>query len=212
MGVDLTAAEVARRNLDGADGVQIREGDLLGDLSALGQFDFIYCQEVLHHTGDPEGALQNLAGRLLPGGELAIYVYRRKAPVREFADDYVRDQISGLPYEQAMVECRGIAQLGKELADVGATVSVPQIDVLGIEAGEYDVQRLVYHFMLKCFWNDDLDAEANAAINYDWYHPQLSSRHTVEECRQWFARAGLEVTWENLDPYGITMRGTRPAG
>jgi SAM-dependent methyltransferase len=210
--VDLAAADVARQNLEGADRVSVHACDLLGDLSALGEFDFIYCQEVLHHTGDPEGALHNLVARLLPGGEIAIYVYRRKAPVREFADDYVRGRISGLSYEQAMVECRGIAELGRQLANVGATVTVPQIDVLGIEAGEYDVQRLVYHFMLKCFWNDDLDAEANAAINFDWYHPQLSSRHTVEECRDWFARAGLEVTWEHVDPYGITMRGTLPTG
>jgi len=208
--VDLTAADVARENLDGAELITVHEADLLGDLSALGDFDFIYCQEVLHHTGDPEGALRNLATRLAPNGEIAIYVYRRKAPIREFADDHVRDRMSGLSYEEAMVQCRAIAELGKELADLGATVTVPEIDVLGIEAGEYDVQRLLYHFFLKCFWNDDLDAEANAAINFDWYRPQLSSRHTVEECREWFARAGMDITWEHLDHYGITMRACRP--
>src|SRR5215216_2100834 len=31
-----------------------------------------------------------------------------------------------------------------------------------------------------------------------------------EECREWFARAGLEVTWEHVHHYGITMRGRRP--
>jgi SAM-dependent methyltransferase len=207
VGFDLTAADVARANLAGLEGVTVLEGDILGDLSGLGSFDFIYCQEVLHHTGDPEGGLRNLATLLEPGGEIAIYVYRRKAPIREFADDYVRDQISALPYEDAMVECRGIAELGRALAEVGATVTVPQIDVLGIEAGEYDVQRLVYHHLLKCFWNDELDAEANAAINFDWYHPQVSTRHTVDECRAWFRAAGLDVIWEHVDPYGITMRG-----
>ena len=94
--VDLTAADVARENLAGLDRISVHDGDLLGDLSALGEFDFIYCQEVLHHTSDPGGALHNLSARLAPHGEIAIYVYRRKAPIREFADDYVRDQISGL--------------------------------------------------------------------------------------------------------------------
>jgi SAM-dependent methyltransferase len=200
---------VARTNLEGAERVTIHELDLLGDLSQLGSFDFVYCQEVLHHTADPEAGLLNLAGLLEHGGELAIYVYRRKAPVREFTDDYVRERLSALSYEDAMEQCRRIAELGRELSALGATVTVPDIEGLGIEAGEYDVQRLVYHFFMKCFWNDELDAEANAAINFDWYHPQLCSRHSLEECRDWFARAGLEVTWEHVDHYGITVRGRR---
>jgi hypothetical protein len=32
--------------------------------------------------------------------------------------------------------------------------------VLGIDEGEYDVQRLIYHHFMKWFWNDELDAEA----------------------------------------------------
>lgn len=208
---DLTAADVARANLDGAERVTVLEGDLLGDLSGLGSFDFVYCQEVLHHTEDPERAFRNLTGLLAPDGEIAIYVYRRKAPVREFTDDYVRDRISELDYDEAMEQCRAIAELGRALAELGVTVRVPAIEVLGMEAGEYDVQRLVYHHFMKCFWNDELDREGNAAVNFDWYHPQLSSRHTLEECRGWFANAGLELRHELQDPYGITMRAIRRA-
>jgi SAM-dependent methyltransferase len=211
VGVDLNAADVARDNLADLPNVSAREGDVLGDLSELGEFDFIYCQEVLHHTGDPEGGLRNLASLLAPGGEIAIYVYRRKAPVREFTDDYLRDRISELSYEEAMEVCRKIAELGRALGDLNATVRVPAIEPLEIEEGEYDVQRLVYHFFMKCFWNDELDPDANAAVNYDWYHPELSSRHTAEEVREWFSVAGLEVVHEEVDHYGITMRGLRPA-
>lgn len=204
---DLTAAEIARANLQGAERVTVLEGDLNGDLSGLGNFDFIYCQEVLHHTPDPKAGFGNLRQLLVPGGEVAIYVYRRKAPIREFTDDHVRDQISGLDYEQAMEQCRRISALGQALSTLDATVRTPAIDVLGIEEGEYDVQRLIYHFFMKCFWSEELTAEANAAINYDWYHPQLCSRHTVVECREWFSGAGLDITWEHVDHYGITMRG-----
>jgi SAM-dependent methyltransferase len=208
--VDLTAADVARENLGGLPNVSVLEGDMLGDLSPLGEFDFIYCQEVLHHTGDPEGGLHNLTSCLTPGGEIAIYVYRRKAPVREFTDDYLRERLSSLPYEEAMEVCRNIAELGRALADLRASVRVPAIEQLEIEEGEYDVQRLVYHFFMKCFWNNELDPEANAAINYDWYHPEVSSRHTAEEVRGWFTAAGLEIVHEQVDNYGITMRGARP--
>ncbi len=208
-GVDLTAADVARENLAGAPGVAIHEGDLLGDLTGLGTFDFIYCQEVLHHTSDPAAAFANVASLLAPGGEYAVYVYRQKAPVREFTDDHVRDAIAGLPYEEAMEVSRRIAAVGRELAGLRAEITVPEIAQLGIEAGTYDVQRFVYHFFMKCFWSDELDAEANAAINYDWYHPQDCSRHTLPEVLDWYAAAGLDVVHHHVDPYGITVRGRR---
>lgn len=209
VGVDLTAADVARDNLADLHNVTIHDGNLLDDLSGLGSFDFIYCQEVLHHTGDPEGGLRNLATLLAPGGEIAIYVYCRKAPVREFTDDYLGERISSLDYDEAMKACKAISEFGHSLADLGVEVEVPEIELLGIESGTYDVQRLVYHFFMKCFWSDELDAEGNAAINYDWYHPQLSSRHEPDEVRGWFAGAGLKLVQEHVDEYGITMRGRR---
>jgi SAM-dependent methyltransferase len=207
VGLDLTASDVARENLAPMANVTVEEGDVLGDLSEFGSFDFIYCQEVLQHTPDPKGGLANLASRLAPGGEVAIYVYVRKPPVREFTDEFLREQISHLDYEEAMEVSRKITELGHALADVDATVSVPAIEQLGIEEGEYQVHRLLYHFFMKCFWNDELDAEGNALINYDWYHPQISSSHTPEQVRGWFADAGLEVVHEYTDHHGITMRG-----
>jgi len=211
VGVDLTAWDVAAANLSGVPNASFAEADLLGDLSGLGRFDFVYCQEVLHHTGDPAGAFANLAERLTPGGEIAIYVYREKAPLREFADDHVREAIAGLPYEQAMEVSARIAEVGRALAALDAKITVPAIEQLGIAGGEYDVQRFVYHHFLKCFWSDELDARANASINYDWYHPQDCTRHRIDEVLGWFAAAGLEVVHEYEDEYGITVRGRSAA-
>ena len=209
VGIDLVAAEVAKRNLARYDNVDVRQADLLGDLSGLGRFDFIYCQEVLHHTADPERAFRNVCGLLEKGGEIAIYVYKRKAPAREFVDDYVRSRIADLPYDQALKVCEEITALGKALADLRLQVDIPAVSTLDIPAGRYDLQRFIYHFFMKCFWNPDLAFHENAVINYDWYHPQLCSRHTPQEVRQWFERAGLRVVHECVDFYGITMRGCR---
>ena len=205
--IDLVAAEVASRNLSTYLNIEVREGDLLSNLSSLGRFDFIYCQEVLHHTADPQRAFTNVCSLLEPGGEIAIYVYKRKAPVREFVDDYVRGKIAPLNYEEAIKASRDITELGRILAELNCKVQVPGVPVLGIEAGEYDLQRFLYHFFMKCFWNPSLSYDENVAINYDWYHPQLCSRHTTDEVRHWFERAGLMVAHEYVDFYGITMRG-----
>lgn len=209
VGIDLTAAHVARENLAGLDRVSVFPRDLLGKLDDLGVFDFIYCQEVLHHTTDPKQAFLNLCGRLSPEGEIAIYVYKEKAPLREHADDYVRDRISGLPYEQAMAAMREVTEFGRILSELDTKITVPDVSVLGIKAGEYEVQRLLYHYFLKCFWNPALGYEENVAINYDWYHPQLCTRHTLAEVETWFADANLKVIHRCVDHYGITVRGLR---
>jgi SAM-dependent methyltransferase len=207
--IDLVAAEVARKNLSGYRNIEVREGDLLGNLSSLGRFNFIYCQEVLHHTQDPEGAFRNVSSLLEPGGEIAIYVYKRKAPAREYVDDYVRDRIAPLAYEDAIKVSKEITEFGRILSESNCTINVPPVSVLGIEAGEYDLQRFIYHFFMKCFWNPSLSYEDNVAINYDWYHPQLCSRHTFDEVREWFERATLTIVHEFVDFYGITIRGRR---
>jgi len=207
--IDLVAADIARRNLAQYANIEVRPADLMANLSNLGWFDFIYCQEVLHHTSDPPRAFHNLCSLLAPNGEIAIYVYRRKAPVREFVDDYVRSRIAALPYEDAMKACQQITALGKALADLKLEIDAPAVDALEIPAGRYTVQRFVYHFFMKCFWNDTMSFQDNTVINYDWYHPQLCSRHTVEEIRDWFTKAGLRILHEHVDFYGITMRGAR---
>jgi SAM-dependent methyltransferase len=207
VGIDLVAAEIARENLAGAENVRFEQRNLMENLSSLGRFDFIYCQEVLHHTPDPVRGFNNLAALLLPGGELAVYVYKQKAPVREFVDDYIRDRIADMPYEKAREISAQITELGRVLAESGGKVVVGALPILGIEAGEYDVQRLLYHFFMKCYWNPQLSVEENIAINYDWYHPQLCSRHTLPEVAKWFRDAGLEIVHEHVDYYGITVRG-----
>ena len=207
VGIDLTAADVAAQNLSGYKNVNFYKKNLLDDLADLGKFDLIYCQEVLHHTGDARKGFDNLVKILKRDGEIAIYVYKQKAPAREFVDDYVREKLKDLDYEKAMVQCRQLTELGKALSKQNIKLNIPAVDVLQIPAGEYDLQRFVYHFFAKIFWNNEFNFEDNAVINYDWYHPQDCTRHTAEEVRAWFKENNLKITHEFVDFYGITMRG-----
>lgn len=209
IGIDLTAHDVAAENLSGYSNVKFYEKNLLHNLEDLGRFDFIYCQEVLHHTGNAEKGFDNLVEILEQGGEIAIYVYKKKAPLREFADDFIRDRIKSMPYEDAMKHCRQITELGRVLSNSELKITVPDVEILEIKAGEYDVQRFVYHFFAKCFWNQEFSFEENAVINYDWYHPQDCTRHTMDEVLGWFAKNRLKVVHSFEDFYGITVRGVK---
>lgn len=209
VGIDLTAADVAEENLAEYKNVKFYTKNLQDDLKDLGTFDFIYCQEVLHHTGNAAKGFDNLAAIVEKGGEIAIYVYKQKAPVREFVDDYIREKLKHMSYEEAMVHCRQITELGKALSEQNIKLQIPAVDTLEIPAGEYDLQRFVYHFFAKIFWNNEFNFEDNAVINYDWYHPQDCTRHTIEEVRGWFNKNGLTITHEFVDFYGITVRGKK---
>jgi SAM-dependent methyltransferase len=207
VGVDLTAADVAAENLRDSKNVKFFTKNLLDDLQDLGKFDYIYCQEVLHHTGNARQGFDNLVKLLDKGGEIAIYVYKQKAPVREFVDDYVREKIKGMNYEEAMSHCRQITELGKILSGQNIKLQIPAVDILQIEKGEYDLQRFIYHFFAKIFWNNEFSFEDNAVINYDWYHPQDCTRHTIEEVKEWFTENNLAIVHEFVDHYGITVTG-----
>ena len=190
VGIDLTAADVAAKNLEAYKNVNFYTKNLQDDLSELGKFDYIYCQEVLHHTGNARKGFDNLVQLLEKDGEIAIYVYKQKAPAREFVDDYVREKIAGMDYETAMAQCSQITELGKALSDQNIKLQIPAVDVLQIPAGEYDLQRFIYHFFAKIFWNNEFNFKDNAVINYDWYHPQDCTRHTIEEVRDWLHKTG----------------------
>lgn len=212
VGVDVAPVEIARGNLKKYkldQNTKFSQADLMKSLKKLGQFDFIYSQEVLHHTKNPQKAFNNLVDILLPKGEIAIYVYKKKAPVREFVDDYIREKISKLPYSQAMKVCREITELGKVLSETKTKIKVPKVKVLEIDEGVLDFQRFIYHYFMKCFWNPDLSFEANTAINFDWYHPQICKRYDLEEIEEWFKAANLKITQTCVDHYGITVRGKK---
>lgn len=210
VGIDFSSWKVAKENLEPKyNHVKIYEANLREKIGHIGKFDYIYCQEVLHHTGDAEASFYNLVDILDNNGEIAIYVYKKKAPTREFVDDYIRDRIKSLSYDEAMKVSEKISDLGKELSSIQQKITVPDIEVLGIEAGEYTVQRFIYHYFMKCFWNDGLSHHENTVINYDWYHPEDCTRHTLEEVKNWYKKANLTVTHEVVDHYGITVRGTK---
>jgi SAM-dependent methyltransferase len=209
IGIDLVAHEIAAKNLEGVPRCSFLFGDLLGDLETLGKFDLIYCQEVLHHTSNPRMAFRNLVTLLSPGGEIAIYVYKKKAVLREYSDDFIREQISNLTYEESRTVIGEITNFAKEMSKLDNKISIPALNVLGIKEQSLTLQRFIYNNVFKNFWSDELSYEENFSINFDWYHPDLCSRHTLEEVINWFKEENLLLLHTEEDDFGITARGLR---
>ena len=205
--VDEAASHARTR---GAANVQFVQADLMAAPFPEGSFDFVLSEGVLHHTPDTRLAFRALARLVAPGGEIGFYVYRKKAPLREFADDHIRERLQGLPPEDAWRMMEPLTRLGQALANLNAEIDVPEdVAVLGVKAGRYDVQRLVYYTMFKCYWNQRLSFDENVQVNFDWYYPRYAWRHTEEEVRAWVSEMGMRVVHECVEESGITVRARR---
>jgi SAM-dependent methyltransferase len=212
LGIDLTGA--VDRAAARFDARGIPAGFLQANLMELplpeSSADVIYSQGVLHHTDSTERALKYLATRLKTGGRILFYVYRKKGPIREFTDDYVRSRLKGLTPERASAALTGLTAFGRMLGELNFEIDVPEaIDVLEIPAGRINLQRFFYWHVAKAFYHPDMTFDEMHHINVDWYAPVNAHRQTPEQVRTWCREAGLEIEHENLQEAGITVIARR---
>jgi arsenite methyltransferase len=211
VGVDIsTSVDVAQERLATFSNTHFVQGDALYLPFSDGSFDTIFSEGVLHHTPSTKQALFEAARVLAPGGEIHFYVYRRKGPVREFTDDYIREAVSDMTNEEAWDAMRSLTHLGKVLSETESNIELEQdIPLLGINAGKHNVQRLIYWNFAKLYWNADLSFEENVHVNFDWYRPLYAHRQTAEEIRAWCDELELNITWFHEQESGYTVRALR---
>jgi arsenite methyltransferase len=211
VGADISEAiDVTRDRLGAFGGTHFVQADVLNLPFGPESFDVVFSEGVLHHTPSTERALKSLVPLLRPGGELMVYVYAKKAPIREFTDDYVRARLADLSPAEAWEQLRPLTKLGQALAELETEVDVAEdVPLLGIKAGRYDVQRLVYWNVAKLFWNSDMTFEENNHLNFDWYAPRYAHRQTEEDVRRWYEESGLEITRFHVHEAGYTVRGIK---
>lgn len=213
VGADISEAiDVARDRLGEYPGTSFVQADLMDFPFAPATFDLIFCEGVMHHTPSTRSALGRLARLLSPGGHFLFYIYRKKAVLREFTDDFIRDAIAEMKPEEAWEALRSLTRLGQALAQLKVSVEVPEdVPLLGIKAGTLDVQRFIYWNIAKLYWRDSFSFEENHHVNFDWYHPRYAHRHTEDEVMQWCREERLDVEHLDVQESGITVRATRAA-
>jgi ubiquinone/menaquinone biosynthesis C-methylase UbiE len=159
-------------------------------------FDVIVSNGVLHHTPNTMLALQNSLKKLKKGGLYIFYIYKKKSPLREFSDDYIRAKISNLDYEQAWQKIKPLTEFGKAIHEQNIEINIPaDVEILGIKKGKYNLQRFIYDNIFKCFWNESWGYDHSNLVNVDWYHPKYCWRHTEDEIRSWCSEFNLKINY-----------------
>jgi arsenite methyltransferase len=204
--VDVAAARFAEQGIPAG----WLQADLVHLPIAPGSVDVIFSEGVLHHTDSTEQALTAVAGLLAPGGRILFYVYRRKGPIREFTDDYVRAQLQAMTPEEGWDALTPLTELGRILGDLEIQIDIPaDIDLLDIPAGPIDLQRFFYWHVCKMFHQPGLSTDELNHINFDWFAPRNAHRQSLEEVRAWCEACDLDIEREDCQEAGITIIGRR---
>lgn len=211
-GIDIsTAIDTAYERFHDNNRVVLLQADI-GRLPFRSDFfDVISCDQVLHHTPNPPQNFQRLCRLLNGDGKLLLYVYKVKGPLREYADDLLRNQYTNSSVEDCIDFSARITRFGHNLSNLNAKVEIEDdIPELGIKKGVYDVQRLIYDHIVKCYWNPTFDFDTNVMVNFDWYRPLHAFRYTKADIENWASVAGMKLLHIDISPSGISTIMQKP--
>jgi len=173
-------------------------------------FDVIVSNGVLHHTPSTKNALKSIYPKLKKGGIIIFYIYKVKAPLREFSDDYVRNLLSNLSPEEAFEKTKSITKLAESLHNQQIKITIPEdVPLLGLKKGEYDLQRFIYQNIFKLFWKKSMGFYESNMENFDWYYPKYSWRHTEQEIKDWCTEFNLTPKLIKENYSGFTCHAFR---
>jgi len=181
-------------------------GDIANTPFKKGTIDFINCDQVIHHTEDPQKTLNHFYNILSNQGIINLYVYAKKAIPRELIDDHFRDKCKNVSKDDLWTLSEQLTDLGRTLSNLNIKFNCPDIPLLNIKGGEVDIQRFIYWNFLKIFWNEDLGYENSVMINFDWYSPAIAFRYNEIEFRQMADSANLTFDFYHEEPACYTGR------
>jgi glycosyltransferase involved in cell wall biosynthesis/ubiquinone/menaquinone biosynthesis C-methylase UbiE len=195
---------ILNRNIMEIDGVPNDEGWRIEPIED-DSYDLIIADGVLHHLKDTRKAISLLYKKLAKGGHMYVYLYKKMGRVREFTNDYLRFQFKNMKAEECIRACESLTVLGRELSSIKTKIKIDAIPILGLEAGEYTPQEIMYYGVIKCFWNDTFDFQVNNMNNYDWFAPEYAWRFTEEEVDKIMKEIGCEYKINQANLNGISI-------
>jgi len=194
IGMDFSdAAKIAAKRYKDIPNLYFVQGDIAETKFNSGVVDYVSCDQVIMHTEVPENTFAHLTDITSQNGEFACYVYSKKALPRELLDDYFRQNVMNFDTEKVWEMSRQLTQLGKTLSDLKINIDVPDIPMLNIKGGNYDLQRFIYWNFIKCFWRDDWGIKVSDATNFDWYSPSNAKRYSEEEYKKMIEDNNLDI-------------------
>ena len=169
------AIEVAKKTLKDTN-CQVCQADIT-EMDLDKSFDFISCDQVIHHTPDPNKTLKILMKHLNPGGVINFSVCKKKNKYREFVDDTLMSYARDMTPDELWKFSHTITQFGKELYDL-------KKGPVEFEGERHEsIQRFIHDNVFRCWYNPDVDFNLSVSSNYDWFssNPRFSAEEVMND-------------------------------
>ena len=121
------------------------------------KFDFISCDQVIHHTPVPGDTLKHFFDNLNFNGIINFSVCKKKNKIRDSVDEAIFEKAAKMEPRQLWKFAETVTKFGKDLYD------------LNIEKDGENLQRFVHNNSFRCWYNPDVDYDLCVSSNYDWF-------------------------------------------
>lgn len=196
IGIDISdVVYIAKEKYCSLKNLYFMQGDIADTHIKRNTTDFILCDQVIHHTENPENTFKHLSELLKSNGVFACYVYAKKALPRELIDDFFRTHSHDLSMDELWDLSDQLTVLGKNLSELNVEIDCPEIPLLQIKAGKYDIQRFIYWNFLKCFWDKERGFDLSKSVNFDWYAPSNARRYSKSEFERMIDAEKLKIDY-----------------
>ena len=178
VGVDQSYHAINYLKKENLKRVELYNLDITKDLGGIGRFDFISCDQVLHHTPNPQQTINDLVNILDSGGHMHLFVCKKKNELRDLIDDKIMHHSRNMSPEELWEFSIKITEFGKALH----SLNINNIEYKGKKYNS--LQNLVHNQTFRCWYNPEIDFDLSVSSNYDWF--SNNPRYSREEFLSFF--------------------------
>jgi len=162
--------------------------DITKKLNFKKKFNFISCDQVIHHTPNIVKTIKNLLANLDKGGTLFFFVCKKKNYFRDLIDDHIMDSFKNKSPDKLWKFAEIVTQFGKAIYNL-------KIKKISAKNKIYkNLQEIVHYHLFRCWYNPKIPFKLSVSSNYDWF--SNNPRYSLSEIR--FILSKLKKEYKTL--------------
>ena len=173
--------------------------DILNSEFTENYADLVVSLGSMHHTKSVETALQSTFSCLQRRGTYIGWIINKQKPLRAATDAFFRQHFGGLSLKECERELETLntifTSLGEALSDTNVQIN-QESKVLGLAAGKYKLQSLLYDYFLKCFYINNHSKQRHIHQLYDWFSPTYYEQTDRAQLEQYIGKIEGNSTHE----------------
>ena len=142
------------------------------------KYDIILIQGALHHLENYKKALKKIDNLIYPGGLVFLQCNNKLPFCNKIFFDNLRKKKNKKNFANVI---KDLTLLGQFLSKTNSKINIKKdLKYLNIKKNHYSIHYLVHYFLIRLFYNNNLDFNSNFEHNIDWYMPDFSHEIDID--------------------------------